>query len=174
MENPHIKAGLRIKHRIALTAFACALPAIPFIGHLSLATWVIGLLISFVWANLFEYVYHRWPLHDHNSRLYKRHVGHHTTVGTPEEPENTTFAGNSWSILALFGLNIIPFLFFKMWPVVLIGFMLYFLALEEAHWRIHTDGWVPFGKEHHFRHHDIPTKQFNVYIPLFDWIFGTL
>lgn len=57
------------------------------------------------------------------------------------------------------------------------AFAAYYLAAEEMHWRIHLGGWLPPGlralREYHLAHHDRPDARFNVFLPLFDWLFGT-
>lgn len=58
----------------------------------------------------------------------------------------------------------------------LVGFTVYFISVEEIHWRIHLGGWLPpglrRGREYHLAHHDIPDARFNVFLPIFDLVFG--
>jgi hypothetical protein len=39
------------------------------------------------------------------------------------------------------------------------------------------DGWLPpglrFARAYHMSHHDIPNRRFNVFLPLFDVLFGS-
>src|SRR5437762_8467812 len=44
---------------------------------------LIGLIIGLVWANAFEYAYHRWLLHRPRSSLGRGHLEHHANIGTP-------------------------------------------------------------------------------------------
>ncbi len=61
---------------------------------------------------------------------------------------------------------------------MLIGFAVYFIITEEVHWRIHLGGWLPPGlsaaRAYHLRHHDTPDARFNVFLPIFDLLFGNL
>jgi len=54
----------------------------------------------------------------------------------------------------------------------------YFIITEEVHWRIHLGGWLPPGlsaaRAYHLRHHDTPDARFNVFLPIFDLLFGNL
>jgi hypothetical protein len=57
------------------------------------------------------------------------------------------------------------------------GWAVYLIAAEEVHWRIHMNGWLPpglrFARAYHMSHHDIPNSRYNVFLPLFDWLFGS-
>jgi hypothetical protein len=50
------------------------------------------------------------------------------------------------------------------------------ITAEEIHWRIHLNGWLPrglrFARAYHMSHHDIPNTRYNVFLPLFDLLFG--
>jgi hypothetical protein len=172
--------GLKMKRRIALTTLACGLPTLPFLGHHSLLLWLVGMLVGFIYANGFEYAHHRLSMHTWRTPFMARHRVHHIAVGTEEEPEHTSFSGSSLSVISLFAINSIPFLvldFFthiRITPIVVLAFVIYVLTLEEVHWRIHMYQWVPFGAKHHLDHHDAANRHYNVFIPLFDWILGTL
>jgi len=58
------------------------------------------------------------------------------------------------------------------------GWSLYLIAVEEIHWRIHLGGWLPPGlhaaRQYHLAHHDIADGRFNVFSPLFDYLFGNI
>jgi len=63
-------------------------------------------------------------------------------------------------------------------PGILTGFTLYLILVEEIHWRIHMGEWLPASmdcvREYHMAHHDIPDGRFNVFFPLFDYVFGVM
>jgi len=70
--------------------------------------WVFGLFLGILWANAFEYVYHRWLLHLPRGRFARSPMMHHTTVGTPQEPEHATFGESPLYVFALFAVNSVP------------------------------------------------------------------
>jgi sterol desaturase/sphingolipid hydroxylase (fatty acid hydroxylase superfamily) len=44
----------------------------------------------------------------------------------------------------------------------------------EVHLRIHDGRWVPDAwKAHHLSHHVRPQKNFNIFLPIFDWLLGS-
>ena len=61
-------------------------------------------------------------------------------------------------------------------PGIFIGWTVYLVTTEEIHWRIHMDGWLPpglrFARAYHLQHHDVPNSRYNVFLPLFDSLFG--
>lgn len=61
---------------------------------------------------------------------------------------------------------------------VRIGWSVYLIATEEIHWRIHMNGWLPLGlrfaRAYHMSHHGIPNSRYNVFLPLFDYLFGSI
>jgi hypothetical protein len=76
--------------------------------------WLIGFAIGLIWANGFEYSYHRWLLHRPRSNFSKGHLVHHSTLGAPEEAEHVTFAEHSdsvrqqWNCVARSGYTLEP------------------------------------------------------------------
>jgi len=67
--------------------------------------WLIGLIIGLVWANAFEYAYHRWLLHRPRSSLGRGHLEHHANVGTIEEAEHVSLGKSPPHIAILFATN---------------------------------------------------------------------
>ncbi len=140
----------------------------------------IGFLIGLLWANGFEYAYHRFLLHLPGNSFAKRHLEHHAVTGTLREAEHVNLGGSPLAIFLLFVANGAPIvavdLAFKLGiaPAMLIAFAIYFVAVEEIHWRFHLDGWLPASfrsaREYHLAHHDQPDGRFNVFLPLFDWL----
>jgi hypothetical protein len=179
--------GQSVKRANALTAvLSGALPGVllglyvqPKISRL-----LVGLVIGLLWANGFEYVYHRYLLHWPASSLGKGHLLHHATVGRSEEPEHVTFGSSPLWVASLFLANGLPVVLIDIiWrigitPGILMGFSIYFMAVEEIHWRIHLGGWLPPGlrraRDYHLAHHDTPDARFNVFLPIFDLLFGNL
>ena len=175
-----------LKRNNAITAIACgALPGLALALHIVPAArpWLAGLSIGLIWANAFEYFYHRYLLHRTRGTFGKGHIMHHITTGKPDEVEHLTFGESPVWVAILFFTNgtpvILAGLLWRMGiaPGILMGFTAYFLGVEEIHWRIHQGGWLPPGfgaaRAYHLDHHDIPEGRFNVFLPLFDLLLGT-
>ncbi|HVI05406.1 MAG TPA: sterol desaturase family protein [Sphingomicrobium sp.] len=143
--------------------------------------WLAGLAIGLVWGNAFEYGYHRWLLHRPHCRLAQGHLEHHIHVGTVEEPEHVTLGKSPPHIALLFATNgavvvtIDALLHLGISSGIFLGWTIYLIAAEEIHWRIHLNEWLPpglrFTRRYHMAHHDLPDGRFNVFLPLFDWLF---
>ena len=145
--------------------------------------YLVGFLVGIVWANGFEYAYHRFLLHLPGSFLARYHLQHHAVTGTPAEAEHVSFGSSPSWVVALFAVNGAPVVAadwlgrFGIAPDVLAAFSLYYVTLEEIHWRIHLGEWLPrtlrFARAHHLAHHDHPDRRFNVFLPAFDWLVET-
>jgi sterol desaturase/sphingolipid hydroxylase (fatty acid hydroxylase superfamily) len=108
---------------------------------------------------------------------------HHASLGRPDEPLYVNLAGRPLLVIGMFVLNIWPFLLVdhflrvSLAPGVLISFAIYFILSEEIHWRFHMGGRMPgfldAARARHMGHHDIPTRDFSIFLPLFDALFGT-
>lgn len=177
--------GLAVKKSNALTAtvfggLLAALVAEAFsfkpIGFFS------GIPLGLLYANAFEYFFHRFLLHQPKSFLSHYHLVHHATWGAPDEAVYINFASAPWVVVLLFTINALPVVAAE-WvfraglaPGVPVGFVVYFVAYEEIHWRIHLGGWLPswlrFAPRHHLMHHAGAEEQFNVFLPVFDWLFA--
>lgn len=177
----------RLKRNNALTAILCgALPALLLAVYAppSRNQWLLGLVIGLVWANAFEYFYHRHLLHRTRGTLGTGHILHHITSGKENEVEHLTFGESPLWVMLLFGTNGLPVALadllasFSLAPGILLGFTAYFITVEEIHWRIHLGGWLPpvvrAARSYHLDHHDIPEGRYNVFCPLFDVLLGTL
>lgn len=142
---------------------------------------VAGFLAGLLYANAFEYVLHRFFLHWGEGFLVQRHGLHHDTAGAPEEPRYVNFATSPWVVVLVFVLNALPvlalerFLRLGLTVGIFAGFTLYFIAYEEIHWRFHLGGWLPgwlrLTRHHHMLHHGGFEGRYNVFLPIFDWIF---
>jgi hypothetical protein len=183
-----VRHGRGKKRKNAVAAMLCgALPAGLLGFHSASPTWklcLLGLIVGLIWGNAFEYIYHRWLLHRPRSPLGAGHHDHHAQIGTPEEAEYVAFISSPRNIVLLFVINGVPAFLIStliglrgILPGVFIGWMLYLIAAEEIHWRIHMNGWLPpglqFARDYHMSHHDIPNSRFNVFLPLVDLLFGT-
>jgi hypothetical protein len=181
-----IRRSLAVKRNNALTATATGgLLAMAAAGIYGFGPYgagaLIGLLAGLLYANLFEYVLHRFLLHWGSGFLVGRHALHHDSAGAPEEPRYVNFATSPWVVVLVFVLNAPPvfavehLLRFGMAAGMLVGFTVYFVAYEEIHWRFHLGGWLPSwlqpAMRHHMLHHAGLDGRYNVFLPLCDWIF---
>lgn len=178
--------GRALKRANALTALfsgvvPAALLAVRFPG--TPARWLVGLFIGLLWANAFEYVYHRFLLHLPGNFISRGHLEHHASVGTPLEAEHVNLGGSPLWVALLFAVNSAPVIALELlWPCgvtpgVLAGFAVYLIAVEEVHWRIHVGGWLAPGlgavRAYHLAHHDRPDSRYNIFLPLLDSLFGS-
>ena len=180
-----IARGRALQRSNALMALLCGLLPAALLGFWfpsSPGRWIAAFLAGLVWANAFEYVYHRFLLHLPGSAFAEGHLLHHATVGSPTEGEQVNFAGSPLRVALLFFANEAPLVALDLWlrlgiaSGMLVAFTLYFIATEEIHWRIHLGGWLPAvlarARAYHLAHHDRPDARFSVFLPLFDWLFA--
>lgn len=183
-----IRHGQVKKRNNSAAAILCGtLPALWLGFHFSL-TWehsLVGVVIGLIWANAFEYAYHRFLLHRPRNPHGIAHQEHHAHIGTPDEAEHVALISSPLNILLLYIINGIPAFLITLLlglenilPGVFIGWMAYVILTEEIHWRIHMNAWLPPGlqlaRAYHLSHHDIPNSRYNVFFPLFDFLFGNM
>jgi hypothetical protein len=177
--------GSSTKRANAVAAFVCgALPGIivAYFVPPSPLKWVVGLLLGMLYANWFEYAYHRYLLHRPKSSFAREHLRHHMSVGTPEEPEHLNLGRSPLSVALMFVVNSPAVLIaalllgIRVAPGMLVGFTAYFLMTEEIHWRMHTHEWLPpildRPRRFHLAHHDVPDSRFSIFLPIWDAILG--
>jgi sterol desaturase/sphingolipid hydroxylase (fatty acid hydroxylase superfamily) len=170
----------------ALTALLCGgLPALVLgiFFPAGIGKWLVGFIVGFLWANAFEYAYHRFLLHLPGTFFAQRHLGHHMSVDTPTEAEHVNLGGSPIWVCLMFAVNGVPVILADLLlglgiaPGMLVGFSLYFIAVEEVHWRIHLGESLPQGlgvaRSYHLAHHTRPNARFNIFLPLWDRLFGT-
>jgi len=146
--------------------------------------WAVGLVVGLLWATWFEYAYHRYLLHLPGTFFAKEHLRHHMSVDMPEEAEHLNLGGSPIYVIVLFVVNSLPViaadLLFKLGiaPGILAAFTLYFITTEEFHWRIHLGEWLPPGfcraRAYHLSHHEFPNARFNIFLPLWDILLGSV
>ena len=143
-----------------------------------LLNWIVSFVLALVWANWFEYFYHRWLDHTPGMYFEAKHRVHHAK---PNSEEHTNLGDKPIMTAGMFVVNWIPVLIadlFLHWGFsgpVLVGFVFYVLVMEEVHWRAHHGGWIPASwREYHLNHHKRPLTKFNIFVPIFDWLFGTI
>ena len=139
-------------------------------------------VVGFVWASLFEYAYHRFLLHLPGTFFARRHLEHHASVGTPTEAEHVNLGSSPIWVAALFAINGLPVVIadllfrFGIAPGIFVGFSVYFITVEEIHWRIHIGEWLPpvlgASRAYHLAHHARPDARFNIFLPVWDTLLG--
>jgi Fatty acid hydroxylase superfamily len=184
-----VRHGYGKKRNNAIVAVLCAaLPAAALSFHFSSIAreeWFFGLILGLIWGNAFEYVYHRWLLHRSSSPLGAGHREHHAQISTPEQAEHVALISCPLNVVLLFVINGVPaFLLATKFglrgilPGVFIGWAAYLIVTEELHWRIHMNGWLPpglrFARAYHMSHHARPNSRYNVFLPLFDFLFENM
>ena len=184
-----IQHGRDKKRKNAMAALVCgAIPAASLsfysVSAAGWRLWVPGVLVGLVWGDAFEYVYHRWLLHRPRSSMGNGHLEHHAHIGTPEQAEHVALISSPLNILLLYVINGVPAFLIAWWmgfwgmlSGIFVGWTVYLIVTEEIHWRIHMNGWIPpglrFARAYHMSHHDIPNSRYNVFLPLFDLLFGS-
>jgi hypothetical protein len=183
---PAIVRGREIKKLNALTAMACGgLPAVIFLllFHTTPARWLLGFLFGLIWANWFEYAYHRYLLHWPGTFFAREHLRHHMSVNTPSEAEHLNLGGSPMWVVLLFVINGVPlvvldrFLHLGAASGLFAAFALYFIVVEEVHWRLHLGEWLPAicdpARAYHLAHHERPDSRYNIFLPLWDSLLGS-
>jgi hypothetical protein len=156
-----------------------------------------GFALCFLYANLFEYVFHRWlmhRLHRYVSRPYGTHVRLHHRIFRGDRRYHVLRAEHRsfilfewWGAPAIVGLHA-PVLWGVQaasdWPVFWAGLAaltVYYGLYEYLHWCMHN----PVGRRiertrifryldaNHRLHHAHWRINFNVVYPLADIVFGT-
>src|SRR5713226_8019729 len=129
-----IARGRAIKRTNALATFLCGGVPAAILGVLFPSPperWLIGFVAGLIWANAFEYVYHRCLLHLPGSFFGRRHLLHHRSVGTAVEAEEVNLGGGPQWVGLLFVINGVPIvafdLLFKLGvaPAMLAAFAVY-------------------------------------------------
>ncbi len=107
--------------------------------------------LAFVWCLFFEYLYHRWFQHRPGTIFADKHHLHHATYRRENEEEHLNFGGHPIYVALLFIVNGAPLvavdlIFHTRWfPPAMLIFVGYVIVMEDIHYRIHTDLWVPFN-----------------------------
>lgn len=157
--------------------------------------------LTFLYANLSEYLGHRGPMHHKRrflSAIFQRHSVEHHSFFTNEAPSFDSTQDYKavlfppLLIVFFFGCFAVPvgaLLYFLVSPNVCYLFtataILYFLNYELLHFAYHMDpssrlGRLPLVRrlrQHHLLHHDrtlMTRYNFNITYPICDALFGTL
>ena len=178
-----------------LVAIGCAM----MLDNVRVLEW-LTIPLTFLYANLSEYLGHRGPMHNRTrflAAVFERHTIEHHAFFTDEAPcfESTRdYKAVLFPPILLFffiGCFAVPvgaLLYYLVSPNVCFLFVLtailYFLNYELLHFAYHTDseswlGRLPFInqlRQHHIIHHNkkLMTRcNFNISYPICDRLFGT-
>lgn len=158
-----------------------------------------GLAIGTVFASFFEWVLHKYVMHRPVGKFrYAFHahaVVHHQifkadqTYHLLNEKDKETIPMAWWNGAVLVAIGIIPFALISwatgQWAFALgglVAFTAYYCFYEYIHWcmhlpkarRIEKPSWFRKLNGHHLLHHRYMHKNFNVVLPLADYLLGTL
>jgi hypothetical protein len=137
-----IARGRALKRANALAALLCGGMPAALLGlqfPSTPARWVAGFFVGLLWANAFEYVYHRFLLHMPGNFASRGHLERHATVGTPDEAAHVNLGGSPLWVVLLFVLNGVPVVALDLplrlgvAPGILAGFSVYLILVEEVH-----------------------------------------
>ena len=196
--SPRYSGPLHLATTISISA-AIATVSIMLLDNVQPLEW-LTIPLSFLYANLSEYIGHRGPMH-HKTRflagIFQRHTVEHHSFFTHEA---ATFESTRdyravlfppILLIFFFGAFAAPLggiLYFVLSPNVCYLFVLtailYFLNYELLHFAYHCEprswiGRLPLVRslrQHHVAHHDkrLMTKyNFNITYPIGDLLFGT-
>jgi hypothetical protein len=163
-----------------------------FLTHL-----VIAFVASFIYCSFLEWVLHKHFMHSTQfmREPFERHaVQHHGMhrscrsffADRREEPHYMLVGASFFPILWLLHLPVFAAIEFFVARGAGFGAALgtacYCLCYEVIHWCEHVPRnrwfertrWFQFLLEHHRVHHKYARKNYNVVLPLADWLFGTL
>ena len=141
--------------------------------------WPLGFLIGLVYANGFEYLTHRFLLHRTAGYFYRAHQRHHESWRRWDEALYVRF-GPPAAVVVLLLADSLPFALLDRFGTgigagALIAFVAYYMAYEEAHWRIHL-GYLParlqWMRRHHLAHHKGVPGRYGVLFPILDHLFA--
>lgn len=162
--------------------------------------WALaGLLVGIVFASFFEWTLHKYVMHRPVGKFrYAFHahaVVHHQifkadhTYHLQDDKDKETIPMAWWNGPVLIMIGMIPYviisLLVKEWAFTLgglVAFGAYYGTYEYLHWCMHLPKARRCEKPelfrringHHLLHHRYMHKNFNVVLPLADWVLGTL
>jgi len=195
----HYSGPLHLATTVSISLLIALLSAI-MLEKVSPLEW-LTIPLTFLYANLSEYLGHKGPMH-HKTRflgqIFERHTIEHHAFFTDEAATFDTrqdFKAVLFPPILLlfftgcFALPVGTLLYFLVSPNVAFLFVLtailYFLNYELLHFSYHMDpqSWVgrlPFMdrlRSHHINHHNkrlMTHYNFNITYPICDYLFGTV
>jgi len=138
---------------------------------------LLGFVAGLIWSNWIEYAYHRWAMHWPS--LYQRAAIHHTLHHSePSNPLHITMTFGCWVVAFITNVPLIAvlnhLLHLQILTAVVAALLTYTVVGIQIHLRTHNGRWVPEAcRAHHLLHHIRPQTNFNIFLPIFDWLLGT-
>jgi hypothetical protein len=194
----HYSGPLHLATTVSISLLIALLCA-AMLANVTALEW-LTIPLTFLYANLSEYLGHKGPMH-HKTRflgpIFERHtIEHHAfftdkaaTYDTSQDFKAVLFPPTMLLFFnGCFALPVAAFLYFLLSPNVAFLFVLtailYFLNYELLHFAYHMDpaSWVgrlPFMdrlRKHHTLHHNhrlMNRYNFNITYPICDHLFGT-
>ena len=130
----------------------------------------VGIFIcGWLYVCFVEYCWHRWILHHGNHSV---HNAHHTAFYSGEYQASRLL--NNWALAAALVHGAIAWLLvgFMFAAVLALSLFTYLGVLEFLHDWIHDhpNAWI---SQRHIAHHRLPNRKFNIFLPVWDFIFRT-
>ncbi|MFQ5926847.1 MAG: sterol desaturase family protein [Terriglobia bacterium] len=140
--------------------------------------------LTILYANGFEYFYHRYPMHAGSSFIRHRHTTHHQAI-TAEADQTDNALAFTPPMIAVFLLHVAGLLAFdrvkksSLALPVSVTLAAYLVALDWIHEWQHAGGparnWLTrWLRWHHDEHHRHWPTRFNIFLPIWDFLLGTL
>ncbi len=194
----HYSGPLHLATTIGISLLAAVLCA-SMLDSVAPLEW-LTIPLTFLYANVSEYLGHRGPMHRKSrflSAVFVRHSLEHHAFFTDEAPAFDTSQDYKAVLfppvlivffLACFAAPVGAVLYFAVSPNVCFLFVLtavlYFLNYELLHFAYHANPQSPIGRlplvrhlrKHHLEHHNpalMSRYNFNITYPICDWLFGT-
>jgi hypothetical protein len=162
--------------------------------------WCLGgFAVGVVFGSFFEWTLHRYVMHrpilKFRYAFHAHAVVHHQTFKADQtyhlqdEKDKETIPMAWWNGPVLIAIGVIPFALLSWlignWGFTLGGFLafaIYYGTYEYIHWcmhlpkarRVEKPWWFRKLNGHHLLHHRYMHKNFNVVLPLADYLLGTL
>lgn len=160
-------------------------------------TQALACLFWFLYSSFFEWVSHRYFMHEKRFPLYQAFHGHtmihhqiykgeNFLARGPGRPPHVMLRLSTFPLILLFHLPFF-YLFERLTGLptmagAITAFALYYASYEYTHYLMHVPRghtveryrWFRFLREHHRLHHKYMLRNFNVLFPLADACLGTL
>lgn len=139
------------------------------------APWAI---LNLLLLNFLEYTLHRWPMHRPGTLLYEHVTIHHKAVHARwNHIEDRNVILPPYVMATVAGIiGTVSGLLWLWSPRAALLFAVcgtfYYLIYELLHYAFHR-GSLLLLAHHHLIHHRHSVRNFNIFLPIFDTIFGT-